>query len=358
MISGDRTSLWLIEGYYGKPWPDEVRLLNYGLIGLWGYEGAIYAPKADRSLRSEWRRPFTAEELSKQRQMASTAAASGLAYGVGLSPMNAWDDWCDETRQELIAKLTSLHACGCQVLSLQFDDMRGDVPRLARLQAKIIAFVNEHWSGSRLIVCPTYYSDDPVLASVFGTPPSEYLEDLTSRLPVEIDVYWTGPKVVSGAIEPDHIRTVTARMGRRPFLWDNYPVNDGARTSRHLFLGPPEGKGALMSGILAGYAANPMLQPHLSQIPLRALADLVRRGQSYSSGDLLEDAIRDCVAPASVPLFIRNAESFAKRGLDGFSPHEVRRIRRDFDKHTGPHAREVSQWLSGGYAFDPACLTD
>jgi len=358
MIAANRTSLWLIEGYYGKPWPDEVRLLNYGLIGMWGYEGAIYAPKADRSLRSEWRRPFSPEELSKLRRMASTAAASGLAYGVGLSPMNAWDDWCDDTRQELIAKLVALHACGCQVLSLQFDDMRGDVPRLAMLQAEIIAFVFEHWAGSRLIVCPTYYSDDPVLASVFGTPPSEYLEDLTFQLPEDIDVYWTGPKVVSGAIEPDHIRTVTARMGRCPFLWDNYPVNDGARTSRHLFLGPPEGKGALMSGILAGYAANPMLQPHLSQIPLRALADLVRRGQFCSSGDLLEDAIRDCVAPASVPLFIRNAESFAKRGLDGFSSHQATSLRAYFSQFSDPHSIEVSQWLAGEYAFDPACLTD
>lgn len=142
--AGDCTPLWLIEGFYGKPWPDTVRLLNYRLMGQWGFAGAIYAPKADRSLRGDWRRPFAPEELSRLRQMASTAADSGLAYGVGLSPMDLWTDWCHETRQDLIAKLAALHACGCQVLSLQFDDMRGDIPSLAALQAEIIAVVNEH----------------------------------------------------------------------------------------------------------------------------------------------------------------------------------------------------------------------
>jgi hypothetical protein len=57
-------------------------------------------------------------------------------------------------------------------------------------------------------------------------------------------------------------------------------------------------------------------------------------------------------------LFIRNAESFAKRGLDGFSSHQATSLRAYFSQFSDPHSIEVSQWLAGEYAFDPACLTD
>ncbi len=358
MIQGVHTPLWLIEGFYGPPWPDATRLANYRLIGKWGYEGAIYAPKADRSLRSEWRRPLRPAEHLRLAEMARTATESGLKFGVGLSPMNVWNDWSGETRNHLSAKLADLHACGCEVLSLQFDDMHGDVPHLASLQAEIIAFASEQWDGSRLIICPTYYSDDPILAAVFGDPPPTYLEDLARELPAHVDVFWTGPKVVSTLIDQEHILEVTARMGRRPFLWDNYPVNDGARTSRHLFLKAPEGREQLMNGQLAGCAANPMLQPHLSQIPLRALAALVHDQPFRTSEELLDFAIRDCVDPLSAPLFVRHADDFAVRGLDGLVAGETEQISNAFGEFIDPHATEVARWLAGEFAFDPACLTD
>ncbi|HAD15858.1 MAG TPA: hypothetical protein DCF81_03010 [Erythrobacter sp.] len=243
-----RTPLWLIEGFYGPAWPDAARLANYRLLGRWGYTGVIYAPKADKSLRSEWGRPFLLKERERLAEMARTASQSRLTFGVGLSPMNVWTDWSAEARDRLAAKLRDIYACGCETLSLQFDDMHGGGPSLAIMQAEIISFACEAWAGSHVIVCPTYYSDDPILATVFGDPPAYYLENLAEALPTHVDIFWTGPKVVSTAIEEDHILEVTARMGRRPFLWDNYPVNDGARTSRHLFLGAPEGRTLLMDG--------------------------------------------------------------------------------------------------------------
>ncbi len=358
MINSVRTPLWLIEGFYGPPWPDAARLANYRLIGTWGYEGAIYAPKADRSLRGEWRRPFRPEEHLRLRDMASTATASGLKFGVGFSPLNVWHDWSGETRNQLTVKLADLHGCGCEVLSLQFDDMHGAVPHLARLQAEIITFVYEHWHGSRLIICPTYYSDDPILAAVFGDPPANYLEDLADDLPADVDIFWTGPKVISNVIAQEHICDVTARMGRRPFLWDNYPVNDGARTSRHLFLYAPQGRELLMTGQLAGYAANPMLQPHLSQIPLRAMVELAQDRQSRSSEDLLKLALCDCVDSSAARLLVRYAEDFTLSGLDGLAAEELARISEAFGRLGDPHAKEVAQWLTGDYAFDPAYLTD
>ena len=223
---------------------------------------------------------------------------------------------------------------------------------------EIIDFVSEIWAGSQLIVCPTYYSDDPILVKVFGHPPAHYLEDLAGALPTQIDIFWTGPKVVSTAIEEDHILEVSARIGRCPFLWDNYPVNDGARTSRHLYLRAPKGRASLIAGQLAGYAANPMLQPHLSQIPLRALSLLVDGTGADTPDRLLSGAVRECVNPSCVDLFVRFADAFAGKGLDGLSRKEVAAIAEVFGQHATPHATEVTLWLAGEYAFDPACLTD
>lgn len=352
------TPLWVIEGFYGPPWPMAARLENYRLLGQWGYTGVIYAPKADRSLRSEWGRPFSADERAQLSLMAETAARSGLAFGVGLSPMTIWNDWSPDSRARLRAKLSDLHAAGCRALSLQFDDMRGAMPGLGALQAEIVAFVQDHWHGERMIVCPTYYSDDPILASVFGQPPPDYLRDFCHRLAPEIDVFWSGPKVASGAIDPGHIRDVTQRMGRPPFLWDNYPVNDGAQASRHLFLKPTAARDALGHGLLAGYAANPMLQPHLSQIPLRALADGVLHGSGLSDEEQFERAVHACVDPSAAPAIIRHAGDFATRGLGGMGPDETARRAEQFRQMRGPHAVEVADWLAGKYPFDPACLTD
>ncbi|WP_255356033.1 beta-N-acetylglucosaminidase domain-containing protein [Erythrobacter sp. AP23] len=357
MTQSWRTPLWLIEAFYGTPWPMEARLANYRLIGRWGYEGAIYAPKSDRSLRSEWQRDFTREENSQLEEMAATARESGLEFGVGLSPLEIWEDWSRENRARLRSKLISLHDRGCRVLSLLFDDMRGDRPQLASFQGEIVAFVRDHWPGHRVIVCPTYYSDDPILASIFGEPPPRYLEELSHRIAPDVGIFWTGPKVVSDAIGLDHIREVTSRMGRQPFLWDNYPVNDGARTSRYLFLKGVQGRGPLMSGQLVGYAANPMVQPHLSQIPLHALGRLARDPVNSCADAAFEDSVRACVSGRAAGAILAHVDDFCERGLDLLSDREQELIAGAFREIGGPHASEVVAWLANEYEFDPDCLT-
>ena len=114
--------------------------------------------------------------------------------------------------------------------------MRGDVPGLAPRQAAMVHFAGEQGGAERLLFCPSYYSDDPILDLAFGRRPARYLEDLGKLIDPAVEIMWTGPEVCSKELSTGHLARVGEELGRRPFLWDNYPVNDGQRMSRHLHL--------------------------------------------------------------------------------------------------------------------------
>ena len=71
---------------------------------------------------------------------------------------------------------------------------------------------------------------------VFGRRPDHYLEELGTRLDPSIDVFWTGEEVCARALGVGHLARVAGQLGRKPVLWDNYPVNDGKRMSQFLHL--------------------------------------------------------------------------------------------------------------------------
>src|SRR5690606_15582159 len=122
------------------------------------------------------------------------------------------------------------------ILCLLFDDMRGDIPHIARIQADLTRRATELSSASKVMLCPTYYSDDPVLEKVFGPRPQDYWPSLKREIDPEVDIFWTGPRVCSDSYPLAHLDEIAERLGRQPVLWDNYPVNDGAVKSRHLHL--------------------------------------------------------------------------------------------------------------------------
>src|SRR5262249_22993371 len=152
-----------------------------------------------------------------------------------------------------------------------FDDMRGDLPDLAQRQVEMVHFAAAHSKASRLILCPTYYSDDPILDRAFGKRPSRYLEQLGAALDPSISVFWTGEEVCAREQSVGHLRRVTEQLRRKPFLWDNYPVNDGSRMSKHLHLRSFTGRPAAIGSWLTVHAINPALQPVLSRIPALTL---------------------------------------------------------------------------------------
>src|SRR5690606_27579028 len=115
--------------------------------------------------------------------------------------------------------------------------------------------------AERMIVCPTYYSDDPILDRVFGRRPEDYVSELGRLVDPRIDIFWTGEEVLSREISVAHVTRVTEQLRRKPFLWDNYPVNDGQRMSQYLHLRGSTGRPAELADHVAAHGVNPALQP-------------------------------------------------------------------------------------------------
>jgi hypothetical protein len=272
----------------------------------------------------------------------------GLNWGVGLSPFALYRDYSDRARGRLRDKLGQISDLGGNLLAILFDDMPGDCPDLAARQGEIIADV-ERWCDSEfLLTCPTYYSFDPLLERHFGTMPENYWSELCRDMPPRVQVLWTGNQVCSASISTDDIRAISAKLGRKPALWDNYPVNDGERGSNFLHLTPLPGRQPELREELTAHFCNPMNQPLLSRYPLAGLAQLYG-GRTAAAGDFF--------SPALCRQLQLDQQKFEVGGLSAMSASERRETAEVYERITDPAAAEIADWLRGGYRFDPACLT-
>lgn len=343
----------VIEGFYGRPWSWADRLATVSFLPELALGTYIYAPKADPFLRRRWHEPWPEAERRELEVLAGACRSCGVALGVGLSPLDAFRDYGPVCRDRLKAKLAEIDGLGPAVLCVLFDDMRGDVPRLAALQARMVEDIASLSAASRLVFCPTYYSTDPVLERVFGAMPRDYWSDLGRLLDPAIDFFWTGEKVCSPDYCADAVQPISELMGRPPVLWDNYPVNDGARMSRFLHLKPFRGRPAPGVDWLRGHLVNPMNQAWLSRLPLCTL-----EGPGRSPPATFSAAVNAvCPRPLAV-LLERDAELFSEGGLDSLAADTRDALVREYGAFRHPCAREVVAWLQEEYAFDPACLTD
>ena len=316
-----------------------------------GYGFYLYAPKGDSYLRRRWhvsRPPAEAESLAA---FAAACRQAGVRFGVGLSPFEVHFGFGGDARAVLTHKLAELDATGLDILAIFFDDMRGDLADLARRQAEIVEFAAARTKASQIIVCPSYYSDDPVLDRVFGARPPAYLRELGVALDPAIAIMWTGEEVCSREYSPAHLDRVAEEIGRKPFLWDNYPVNDGARMGRHLHLRAFTGRPAGIAGHIAGHAVNPASQAILSCIPMLTLAWSYRRGEAYAYGEAFREAAVAVAGPEVAELLIRHLLLMDDAGLDRLTPEELLRLRERYVAIGHPAAAEVVRWLDGGYAM-------
>lgn len=348
--------LGTVEGFFGRQWSWQARRDHADFLAGQQFSTYLYAPKNDVFLRKQWAEPYPDHEFAELRRLADHAARAGLEFGVGLSPFELYRDFSPTRRDALLRKLDQLNRLQAPLLAILFDDMLGDLPGLADTQLAIFDCIRTHSSASHFMLCPTYYSDDPLLVKHFGRQPERYLEQLGQSLPPAVQVFWTGPKVISHAYPRDHLLAVGERLRRKPLLWDNYPVNDAKRLTPFLHLLPYERRGdgvfplETISQCCSGLLANPMNQAYLSQIPLRSLG---AQWQAMQAG----------TAPATpsspvLALLAEDCEAFQRQGLEHFDAATRTRLQQRYHALLpDPMAQEVCDWLDGRYAFDPACLT-
>jgi hyaluronoglucosaminidase len=341
--------LGLIEGYYGRPWTWDERESQAEFLKAHGYGFYLYAPKADAYLRKRWREPWPTETAEALERFARRCRALDLRFGVGLSPFEVYLDFNAAAKADLARRLADFEALGVEDLGIFFDDMRGDVPRLAETQIEILHWIAGRSTASRLIFCPTYYSDDIQLDRGFGQRPEGYLEQLGAGLDAKIEIFWTGEEVCSREYSPGHLDRVALAIRRKPLLWDNYPVNDGPRMSPFLYVRAFTGRPAAIGPSLAAHAVNPALQPVLSRIPLASLAESYRLGEAYQYGEAFDRAAAEVLGEDLGALVRRHLLTLQEVGLDRLEEDTKARLRTRYAAFDHPGAREILKWLDGGY---------
>jgi hyaluronoglucosaminidase len=340
--------LGIIEGFYGKPWSWEERQETIAYLAPHGYRFYLYAPKADPYLRRRWRDPYPDNLVARLRALAAGCQDAGVRFGVGLSPYEIFIGFDDAAREALGAKLAFCDELGVRDLAILFDDMRGDRPDLAERQAEVVDWMAGRTGAERIIVCPSYYSDDPVLDRAFGRRPEGYVEEMGRLLDPAIEIFWTGEEVCSRELSPGHLARVTEQLRRRPFLWDNYPVNDGQRMSQYLHLRGFVGRPSSIAGHVAAHGINPALQPTLSRIPALTLVESYARGADYRYGEAFRNAAAKVLGEPLATTLWEDLLVLQDVGLDRLAAREPM-LRERYSAVDHPAAREIIAWLDGAY---------
>ncbi len=346
----ERFSRGIIEGFFGRVWSWQTRYSYAQFLKQYGYQYYIYAPKADRYLRRHWSEPWPEEDFAGLQRLACAYRDAGVDWGIGLTPFEI-RDFDAATKAKLDDKLQAIASLEPDILAILFDDMRGDQPDLVRTQVDITHYIRDRSRAKSLIMCPTYYSTDPVLDKVFGNRPLDYLETMGRSLDGKIDIFWTGEKVCSKTYPAVHLQDIAERLGRKPFIWDNYPVNDGAKICKFLHLRPFDESVVQLSQWASGHAINPMNQAYLSQIPILALT-------AGGVGSTLYDAACCLGGELFASYLVKDVADLQDRGLDVLTSAEKTRLIDRYAPLDIPYSRELVDWLQGQYPFDPACLTD
>ncbi len=341
----------VIEGFYGRTWSFETRLAYAGYLADAGLNTCIYCPKGDLYLRSRWQEDWPAAQWGELLQLSTAYRARGIHWGVGLSPVELYRNYGGPERARLRRKVERLGELGAPILAILFDDMPGDLDALATRQAEIVSDVCQWLPAARLLVCPTYYSFDPVLERHFGTMPRDYWPQLGRELPPRAEIFWTGNRVCSESIAVADIEQIVRQLARPVILWDNYPVNDGAVRSNFLYTSSLPGRSPGLRPLLSGHLCNPMNQGLLSLPALGGLAQL------YGNGSLGSESLARILGPATWDRVCRDRHVFEHEGLSGLGEERCQALAAEYAGLPGPAALEVAQWLRGEYSFDPACLT-
>jgi len=347
--------LGIIEGFYGKPWGFEKREAMIHFMTAHRYGFYLYAPKADIFLREQWQAPVPTPLLEKLQKFGDQLKAHNIQWGIGLSPFNVHQDFNEQAKSALLNKIEQIGSLGVNWLAILFDDMKGDFPDLAKTQIEICHFVKANSHFDKLLMCPSYYCFDPILEKVFGKMPENYLQDLGEYLDKSIEIFWTGEKVCSKDYSQAHLQQVESILQRKPFIWDNYPVNDGARMSPFLHVSAVTGRNHCAPEFVSGLAVNPMNEAFLSQIPMASLSACLDDSANYDAEKNFNIWVEHFLGQAA-PAFKEDRTLFEQSGFHALNEQQKQNLIEKYTLLTNDHNKnylqDVIDFLQGKYLFD------
>ncbi len=296
----------VVEGFYGVPWKHTARLRMLEFMAQVKMNLYLYAPKDDPFHREHWREPYPPDEARQLQELIDTARENFIEFAFCISPGLSMVYSDPQDFERLVAKVEAVRQMGVRTFGLLLDDIpeqlihdadRQVYGSLAHAHADLANRLNR-WLKERepnawLIVCPTFYHN-------LGEPP--YVQELGERTEPGISIMWTGKKVVSREITAEEAELFARAIRRKPFVWDNYPVND-YEPSR-LLLGPVTGRDRETLAHLEALVANPMNQAEASQIALGTYADLLWNAEAYDPQRSWEAAIAHLVGEEAMPVML------------------------------------------------------
>jgi len=284
----------VVEGFFGPPWPHQERLRMINFFPECEFNLYIYAPKDDPFHRERWRESYPKDQLAKLKALIESAKQNLVDFCFAISPGLSIHYSHDGDFEALTEKVETVRKMGVKWFGLFLDDIpmklqheedRKTYRNLAEAQAhltnRLLRFLRSKDPETVLILCPTKYT------GISSTP---YLKTLGSSTDQDVFIMWTGRTVCSPQVLSDHADGFGAAIRRKPFVWDNYPVNDYNRF--RLFLGPVRGRSNDLYKHVSGFVANPMNEAEASKIPLLTTADYLRDPENYDPERSWEQALR------------------------------------------------------------------
>jgi len=278
----------VIEGFYGQPWTPSERMELFDWMAAWGLNTYVYAPKDDLHHRALWREPYGSEDAAGLRRLIEACRARNIRFVYGLSPGLDLHYGREAELNHLRERFEQMMALGCSDVSLLFDDIPDgmdpdDLERWGSFGSAQCHVANAMFTwlrrcnpAGRFLFCPTAYCGRMVAAKLGG---EDYLATVGRELLPGIDVFWTGPDIVSREITVAHVREIAALLRRKPLIWDNLHAND--YDGRRFFCGPYSGRPPEVRGEVGGLLSNPNSEFPLNYIPLRTLAAFVNASDSW-----------------------------------------------------------------------------
>jgi hyaluronoglucosaminidase len=300
----------------------------------------------------DWRADYTPAEIDGIKQLAADAEKLHVTLCASFNP-GIWSKpplvYADEHDYQLaLRKVQKLHEAGILWFGLCLDDISrkldaADVAKYKTLEAAQVDFVNRLWSDTkkldprcRLIFCPSAYTTEDAEKHL------DYIRTIGDGIDPEVMIFWTGPRVCSPSITGKDARHIATLIKRKPFVWDNYPVND--MFPWRPLLAPMKNRSADLPAECAGYLANPMKQWHASKIPLGTVARYTSNPQSYDPQRAMREVIDEYPAdqrPAIEALLKIYGTTFL-----GEANYPARLNRLD-------ECKKVQQLLSQNHELDP-----
>jgi protein O-GlcNAcase/histone acetyltransferase len=266
----------VVEGFYGRPWTGVQRRRLFRWMSDWSLNSYLYAPKDDPKHRAVWRQLYSDDEMRDLTALIRGARRHRIDFIYGIGPGLDLRFASSRDIAALERRIGQLRKGGCRTFALLFDDVPLALPEAdrkcygtpARAQALL---ANQMLRGlgrdAQLLFCPTVYCGRMAGGNVAD---SDYLRELGERLDPAIDVFWTGPEIISEKITVADIRQLRRVLRRKPVLWDNLHAND--YDVRRIYVGPYSGRPEALRNELSGILSNPNCEFEANYVPIRTLA--------------------------------------------------------------------------------------